>query len=152
MLVISCYKNRNWFSEWCGFWGYLSFLSNSKGIKFWNFCWTLNLRGRYPYAWVHARVEIVILVNQHNFEPCDGQCLVGFSFETIFPLLPSVATLISEDVVIYCVSYDVCEICRRMSTYSIAHAKVRKLIFDIRFPGNWFGFGIILNDFRSYII
>jgi len=28
-----------------------------------------------------------------------------------------------------------------------AHAKVKKWIFDVQFPGNWFEFDIIGNDF-----
>ena len=35
-----------------------------------------------------------------------------------------------------------------MLTYANAHAKVKKIIFDVLFPGNWFEFGIIGNDFR----
>ena len=34
-----------------------------------------------------------------------------------------------------------------MSTYSNAHAKVKKLIFEVQFPGNWFESDIIGNDF-----
>ena len=44
------------------------------------------------------------------------------------------------------------KICRVMSSYSNAHAKVKNLIFDFWFPGNRFGFGIILNDFWSSTI
>jgi len=36
-----------------------------------------------------------------------------------------------------------------MSTYSNAHAKVKKCIFDFNFPGNWFEFGIIENVFGA---
>ena len=32
-------------------------------------------------------------------------------------------------------------------TYSNAHAKVKKLIFEVQFPRYLFDFGIILNDF-----
>ena len=39
-----------------------------------------------------------------------------------------------------------------MPTYSNAQAKVKILIFNVQFPGNWYGFGIILNDFRSSTI
>ena len=39
------------------------------------------------------------------------------------------------------------KVCRRMSTYSNAYAKVKNWIFDVYFPGNLFGFCIILNDF-----
>ena len=34
-----------------------------------------------------------------------------------------------------------------MPTYSNAHAKVKKWIFDAHFPGNWIEFGIKQNDF-----
>ena len=37
-----------------------------------------------------------------------------------------------------------------MSTYSNAHAKVKKLIFEVQFPGNWFESDIIGNDFQSF--
>ena len=37
-------------------------------------------------------------------------------------------------------------------TYSNAHAKVKNWIFDVYFPGNWFSFGIISNDFWSSTI
>ena len=36
-----------------------------------------------------------------------------------------------------------------MSTYLNAHANVKKWILDVQFPGNWFEFGIIGNDFGS---
>ena len=39
-----------------------------------------------------------------------------------------------------------------MLTYSNANAKVKNWIFDVEFPENWFGFGIILNDFWSFTI
>ena len=39
-----------------------------------------------------------------------------------------------------------------MSTYSNAHAKVKNWIFDVQFPGNWFDFGVILNNFWSFTI
>ena len=42
--------------------------------------------------------------------------------------------------------------CREMPTYPNAYAKVKKLIFHVEFPGNWFEFGIILNDFLSSTI
>ena len=32
------------------------------------------------------------------------------------------------------------------------HAKVKKWIFEVHFPGNWFEFGIIVNDFWSFTI
>ena len=41
------------------------------------------------------------------------------------------------------------KVCRMMSTYSNAHANIINWIFDVRFPENLFGFGIILNDFWS---
>ena len=39
-----------------------------------------------------------------------------------------------------------------MSTYTNTHAKVKNWIFEIQFPGNWFEFGIIGNDFWSSTI
>ena len=39
-----------------------------------------------------------------------------------------------------------------MPTYTNAYAKVKKSIFDIQFPGNWFEFGMIENDFWSSTI
>ena len=39
-----------------------------------------------------------------------------------------------------------------MSTYPKTHAKVKNWIFNVQFPGNWFGSGIIWNDFWSSII
>ena len=36
-----------------------------------------------------------------------------------------------------------------MSTYSNAHAKVKKWIFNYELPRNWFEFGIILNNSSS---
>ena len=42
--------------------------------------------------------------------------------------------------------------CRMMSNYLNAHAKVKKWIFNIEFPWNWFEFDIISNDFWSSII
>ena len=39
-----------------------------------------------------------------------------------------------------------------MSTYPNAHAKVKKWIFKVQFPGNWIKFDIIVNDFWSSII
>ena len=39
-----------------------------------------------------------------------------------------------------------------MSTYPNAHANVLMWIFHFWFPGNWFGFGIILNDFERSTI
>ena len=44
------------------------------------------------------------------------------------------------------------KICRLMSTYSNAHAKVKNWIFDVQFPGKWFGLDIISNDFWSSTI
>ena len=44
------------------------------------------------------------------------------------------------------------KVCRIMSTYSNAHAKIKNWIFDVQFPGNWFGFSIILHDFWSSTI
>ena len=41
---------------------------------------------------------------------------------------------------------------RDMPTYSHSYAKVKIWIFNVQFPGNWYGFGIILNDFRSSTI
>ena len=34
-----------------------------------------------------------------------------------------------------------------MLTYSNAHANVKKLIFKVQFPENWFEFDIIQKDF-----
>ena len=39
-----------------------------------------------------------------------------------------------------------------MSTQSNTHANAKKFIFDSQFPGNWFEFGIIENDFWSSTI
>ena len=39
-----------------------------------------------------------------------------------------------------------------MSTCSNAHAKVKNGIFDVQFPGNWFGSSSILNDFSRATI
>ena len=36
-----------------------------------------------------------------------------------------------------------------MSTYPNTHAKLENLISDVQFRGNWFGFGIIGNDFQA---
>ena len=36
-----------------------------------------------------------------------------------------------------------------MYTYPNAYAKVKKLIFNVQFTGNWFEFGTIENDFWS---
>ena len=44
------------------------------------------------------------------------------------------------------------KVCRILSPYPNAYAKVQKLIFDVHFPGNCFEFGIILNDFWSSTI
>ena len=44
------------------------------------------------------------------------------------------------------------KVCHIMSTYLNAHAKIKKLIFDIQFPGNRFQLGIIKNDFWSSTI
>ena len=41
------------------------------------------------------------------------------------------------------------KVCRIMSTYSNAHAKIKNWIFDVQFPGNWFGFSIISHNFWS---
>ena len=39
-----------------------------------------------------------------------------------------------------------------MPAYPNAYAKVKKLNSHVEFPGNWFEFGIILNDFLSSTI
>ena len=44
------------------------------------------------------------------------------------------------------------QVCSRMPTYSNAHAKVKKWIFEVQFPDNWFEFDIIVNDFRKWFI
>ena len=44
------------------------------------------------------------------------------------------------------------KVCRRMSTCPNAHAKVIKWIFELRFPGNWFEFIVIVNGFWSSTI
>ena len=44
------------------------------------------------------------------------------------------------------------KVCRIMSTYPNAHAKIKKLISDIQFPENRFELGIIKNDFWSSTI
>ena len=44
------------------------------------------------------------------------------------------------------------KVCPITSPYWNAYAKVQKWIFLHGFPGNWFKFGIILNDFWSSII
>ena len=36
-----------------------------------------------------------------------------------------------------------------MPTYSNAHAKVKKLIFEVQFPGNWFEFDMIEMIFEA---
>ena len=41
---------------------------------------------------------------------------------------------------------------KNLPTYSNAHANAKKCIFDSQFPGNWFKFGIIENDFWSSTI
>ena len=38
-----------------------------------------------------------------------------------------------------------CKVCRIISTYSNAHAKVKNWVFDVQFPGNWFGFFELYN-------
>ena len=50
-----------------------------------------------------------------------------------------------KDVELFCASRS--EVCPRVPTYSNAHAKVKKWIFKIHFPGNWSKFGINVNDF-----
>ena len=41
------------------------------------------------------------------------------------------------------------KVCRILTPYPNAYAKVKKWIFVVQFPGNWFEFGIIGNDFQS---
>ena len=50
------------------------------------------------------------------------------------------------------VFWSIWKVCRRMSTHSNAYANAKKCIFDSHFPGNWFEFGIIENDFWSSTI
>ena len=61
----------------------------------------------------------------------------NFEIFTIFDLAVVEFGVISPFTIKY-------NLCWGTSTYSNAHAKVE--IFD-HFSGNWFGFGIILNDF-----
>ena len=44
------------------------------------------------------------------------------------------------------------QVCPRMPTYSNAHAKIQKWIFGDQVAGNWFEFGITVNDFWSSAI
>ena len=54
-------------------------------------------------------VLIWFRINPRNFNPRNFQFSVGFSFETLFPLPPSVTTFISKDVEFYCASFDISE-------------------------------------------
>ena len=44
------------------------------------------------------------------------------------------------------------QVCPRMSTHSNAHAKIKKCIFEVHYPGNRFELGLIVNDFWSSTI
>ena len=88
-------------------------------------------------------LSVVTCVNPRNLKPRNFHFLVSFSFEVIFP---------SDDIgikrreIFLHIFWSIWKVCRMMSTYSNAHAKVKKIIFNFAFPRNWFEFGIILND------
>ena len=51
-----------------------------------------------------------------------------------------------------CIFWYMWQVCRRKSTYSNAHAKVKSRIFHVWFPGTLFKFDIISNAFWNSII
>ena len=69
-----------------------------------------------------------------DFNPRNFQFLVGFSFETPFPMSSSVMTLVSKDVESSCASFDLCEKFARGCPHSNAYAKVKNWIFPYSVP------------------
>ena len=64
---------------------------------------------RRSFWYIKSGVLIWFHLNLRNFNPRNFHFLASFSLETIFPLLPSVTTLISEDVEFYCASFEIFE-------------------------------------------
>ena len=64
---------------------------------------------RWSFWCAKLGVLIWFHTNSRNFNPRNFHFLVSFPFETIFPLSPSVTTLISEDVEFYCVLFNISE-------------------------------------------
>ena len=98
------------------------------------------LRGMRQYAWVfysqnHPVCSAFYAGHFHIWNK-------GYSFDftsahaiwTHVITIP-VTTSVSKDVEF---SWYTWKVCRIMSTYSNAHAKVKNWIFDFQFPGNWF--------------
>ena len=63
----------------------------------------------WSFSYIKWGVIIWFHLNPRNFNPRNFQFSVGFSFETLFPLPPSVTTFISKDVEFYCASFDIYE-------------------------------------------
>ena len=105
------------------------FWSDSLGVRFWNFpsffenVWVapkcvgvtfskspkILILLRWSFSYIKWGVLIWFHLNPRNFNPRNFQFSVGFSFETLFPLPPSVTTFISKDVEFYCASFDIYE-------------------------------------------
>ena len=75
------------------------------------------------------------LFDPRNFHPRNFHFLVSFSLETIFPLSPSVPTLISKDAEFPCASFDTCEKFATSCPLSKRPRKNSKVIFRRSAPG-----------------
>jgi len=110
--------------------GISNFWFNSLGIQFRNF---LRIFGN---AWV-------VLIRVGVFGSKFTKML-----SIIFRRVAAPVRLVSKDVNCYCAFFDIYQKCRIMSTYSNAHAKVKRWIFNVELPRNWFGLGFILLRFH----
>ena len=165
-------ENWNWFSKSCWFWGYKSFCPIRWEFDFENFAEILKLRGLRPYAWAFFSQNHPMCISYYvgHFDMRNWGYLfdftsthailtpVIFNFWSVFYslVLPTVThcheTWTKRLRILVCIFWSGSQVCPRMPTYSNAHAKVEKWIFEVQFPGNWFEFDIIVNNFWSSTI
>ena len=141
-VVWAKFKNFQFNFRWNLFTGF--YCTKNLVLKFWEGV----LVNMFMFKYIKLAVLIWFRLNPCNLNLRNFQFLVGFSFKPIFALSPTMTTLISKDVKFSLMS----KVCRILPSFSNAHAKTPKRIFDSHFLDNLFEFGVILNDFWSSII
>ena len=172
MTDFSLSKNWKCFSKSCWFWGYQNFGPIPWEFDFGILHEFLKMRRWRWYAWANChqnlrkcielylqQVELIKLSSLFDFSSTHAiSAHVKSNFWVVFNIeLFSASSRgnfigIKRCGIFLRIFWYMWKVCRVMSTYPNAYAKAKKLIFHVEFPGNWFEFGIILNDFWSSTI
>ena len=169
MSDFSISKNKKWFSKLCWFWGYQNFGPIPWEFDFGILHEFLKMRRWRWYAWANPyqnlrkcielylqQVELIKLSSLFDFSSTHAiSAHVKSNFWVVFNIeLFSASSRgnvigIKRCGIFLRIFWYMWKVCRMMSTYPNTHAKLKKWIFEIQFPGNWFESDIVGNDFWS---